>query len=85
MIDYLEICDQAHLMNFEGSSNKKPTKKEIIKAVSERGFTAKNIDIGYDHIQGFYRFGGDLSTIRQQRLSDSEDKSSTSKSSKGDF
>ena len=66
MIDYLEVRDQAYLMDFEGSSDKKPTKKEIIKAISERGFTAKDIDIGYDHMQGFYRFSGDLSTIRQQ-------------------
>jgi hypothetical protein len=62
MIDYLEIRDQKHLMYFEGSSDKRPTKKEIKKAVLERGFYCKDIGITYDNFQGFYRFNGYLST-----------------------
>ena len=72
MIDYLEIRDPTHLMDFEGSSNKKPTKKEIFKAVFERGYHAKNISIGFDEMFGFYRFSGELSTITQQPINETK-------------
>ena len=61
MYDYcLEIRDQEHLMDFEGSSDEKPTENEIIAIVFKRGYVAENIDIFYDNMQGFYRFRGEL-------------------------
>jgi hypothetical protein len=62
MINYIEIRDEKHLMCFEGSSDKRPTKKEITKAVLERGYNCKDIVIIYDTMQCFYRFNGYLST-----------------------
>jgi len=60
MITYLEIRNQKHLMDFEGTSDKAPTEKEIVEAVAKRGYKAKEISVDYDSMQGFFRFGGEI-------------------------
>lgn len=57
---YLEIRSQKHLMCVEGSSDIRPTKIGIQKAVEQRGFKIFNINILYDRLQGFWRFDASI-------------------------
>ncbi len=57
---FLEIRDQEHLMNFEGSKDSEVCQSEIEQAVFDKGFVVANLDIDFDEPQGIWRFNGDL-------------------------
>jgi hypothetical protein len=57
---YLEIRDQEHLMNFEGSKDSEVYQSEIEKAVLGKGFVIENLNIWFDGSQSIWRFSGDL-------------------------
>ena len=60
---FLEIRDQKHLMNAEGSSDIKPTKEAVIEAVRKSGYTALNVKIFFDNFQNMWRFNADIREI----------------------
>ncbi len=64
---YLEIRDQKHLMLAEGSTDKEPSKNEIIKAIKNRGYDVFNISIIYDNMIGLWRFNADIKKINNIR------------------
>ena len=60
---YLEIRDQDHLMTLEGNCDKKPSKREIIRAFEKRNknkYWLSRLIIWYDTLQKLYRFNGHL-------------------------
>ena len=59
----LEIRDQEHLMDAEGTSDDKLSEVEIVKEIKDRGYKALNIEIFYDDFQGFWRFSADIEKI----------------------
>ena len=59
---HLEIRNQTHQMDFEGTSDNEPSHASIIDAVENRFYKVKlgSIEVFHDDLQGFWRFNGDL-------------------------
>jgi len=47
-------------MWLEGTADNEPNKDEIIKHAKEKNYKLKNLQVWFDSMQGFWRFGADL-------------------------
>jgi len=56
----LEIRDQPHEMWAEGTSDLHPSLADIEVAINNRGYSASNIGITRDDMQGLWRFTADI-------------------------
>lgn len=59
-----EYFTQDWKMYLEGSHDVCPTNEQIIEHAKKNGFEIRNIYTDFDHMQGFWRFGGDISHIK---------------------
>lgn len=60
-LDYLEIRNQEHIMDFEGSNeSEKPSIDAIKQAVKERGYDSANVEFWWDDMFQRWNFSGDL-------------------------
>ena len=55
-----EILDQKHQMYAEGTSDIKPTAKDIELFLKHEGWDIYNLDIFFDSMQGFWRWNCDI-------------------------
>lgn len=63
-LDYLEIRNQAHLMDFEGSRESERLSVETIKqAVKDRGYEPENVKCWWDDMFQRWNFKGGLVSI----------------------
>jgi hypothetical protein len=58
-----EIRNQAHEMWAEGTSDVEPKKEDIEALLKKEGYTAINIDTGYDGMQGFWRWDCEITPL----------------------
>ena len=63
MIEYIEIRNQEHLMDAEGSDDRKFSKLDVLSAIRKRGYIAGNIAISFDEIQKTWRFTASIKQI----------------------
>lgn len=63
VVMFLEIRNQEHLMDAEGSADTKPSEEAIRIAIKNRGYIASNISIFLDCFQGMWRFNADIREI----------------------
>ena len=56
----LEVRDQKHLMDAEGTKDAEIEPIEVYSALFDRGFVADNIDISFDETQKIWRFNCDI-------------------------
>lgn len=55
-----EIRTHAHLMDAEGTADTKPMKSEIEFLLSKEDYNAKDIEIWFDNMQGFWRWNCEI-------------------------
>ena len=54
--DDIEIRDQQHLMDAEGSHDEQPTPTQIAGILSSEGWICTDLDIWFDTIQGLWKW-----------------------------
>ena len=57
---YYEFRERSWEMCFEGTSDDKPTEKELKAKAEEKGYKLEDIDIFYDDMTQVWRFCADL-------------------------
>jgi hypothetical protein len=50
-------------MWLEGTSDNKPNKDEIIKHAKSKGYKLNKLNMWFDNMQGFWRFGANLVNV----------------------
>jgi len=55
-----EVRSQKHLMDAEGTSDKKPTALAVQILLSKEGWCCSEIDIWFDTMQGFWRWSCEI-------------------------
>ena len=63
MIDWIEIRDDRHWMNAEGTATDKPSEFYIEDEIKKRGYGCENISIYHDGLQQTWRFTARLLEI----------------------
>ena len=63
MIDWLEVKNDKHLMNAEGTATDKPSEAYIKDEIKKRGYGCENISISHDGLQQVWRFTARLLEI----------------------
>lgn len=51
-----EVYNQKHQMYAEGDQHPQPTEPDIMFALKLEGYAASEIDMWFDHLQGFWRW-----------------------------
>lgn len=59
-----EICDQAHQMFAEGTSDIEPKEIDIQKMLAEELLAVDEIEIFFDNLQGFWRWSCKIAHLK---------------------
>jgi hypothetical protein len=67
-----EYRTQSHIMWLEGTDYEKPSEEEIRNDAKTKGFNLENLEIWYDTMQFFWRFGANLVYTQRILLTEEE-------------
>ena len=56
MINWLQISDDKHLMNAEGTATDEPSEFYVESEIKKRGYDCENISISHDGLMQTWRF-----------------------------
>lgn len=62
--DDVEIRNQQHLMDAEGSHNEKPTESEIVDLLKNEGYNSDGLEIWHDDLMNLWSWNCDIEKIK---------------------